>query len=52
MIGIPIVLNQTKALVQGSGYSYTEVRKFIGIDNQSLLKRGKNRLIRKLGGQP
>lgn len=49
-IGIPIVLNQTKALVKGSGYSYNEVKKFIGIDRKSLLKKVKNWLIRKLGG--
>lgn len=50
-IGIPIVLNQTKALVQGSGYSYNEVKNFIGINHKSLLEKGKNWVIRRLGGK-
>ena len=50
-IGIPIVFNQTRALVQGSGYSYNEVKNFIGINNKSLLKKVRNWLICKLGGK-
>lgn len=46
VFGIPVILNMTQTFKTGPGYTLQEIRNYIPLDNTSLLKSLKNKLIK------
>ena len=44
--GIPVILNMTQTFKTGPGYTLKEIRVYIPLNNTSLLKSIKNKLIK------
>lgn len=46
VFGIPVILNMTQTFKTGSGYTVQEIRNYIPLNNTSLLKSIKNKVIK------
>ena len=46
VFGIPVILNMTQTFKTGPGYTVEEIRQYIPLNNTSLVKYIKNKLIK------